>query len=52
MDDIVYVLDDHFEISEEVENMSEEELDRKIAILKKKAIEETKNIPEPVLSTI
>ncbi len=52
MNDIVYVLDDHFEISEEVENMSEEELDRRIAILEKKAIEEAKNIPEPTLLTI
>lgn len=31
MNDIVYVLDDHFDISEKVENMSEEELDRRIA---------------------
>ncbi len=51
MNDIVYVLDDHFEISKEVENMSEEELDRRIAILEKKAIEEAKNIPEPTLLT-
>ena len=33
MDDIVYVLNDHFEISDEVKNMSEEEMDRQIAIL-------------------
>lgn len=52
MNNIVYVLDDHFEISEEVENMSEEELDQRIAILEKKAIEEAKNIPEPTLLTI
>lgn len=52
MNDIVYVLDDHFEISEKVENMSEEELDRRIAILEKKAIEEAKNIPKPDLSQI
>ncbi|MFG6395340.1 MAG: hypothetical protein K1W24_14355 [Lachnospiraceae bacterium] len=52
MNDIVYVLDDHFEISKEVENMSEEELDRRIAILEKKAMEEAKNIPEPSLSQI
>ena len=52
MNDIVYVLDDHFDISEKVENMSEEELDRRIAILEKKAIDEAKNIPEPVLSAI
>ncbi len=52
MNDIVYVLDDHFEISEKVENMSEEELDRRIAILEQKAIEEAKNLPEPSLSQI
>lgn len=52
MNDIVYVLDDHFKISEEVENMSEEELDRRIAILEKKAIEGAKNIPELTLLTI
>ncbi len=52
MDDVVYVLDDHFEISKEVENMSEEELDRRIAILEQKAIEEAKNLPEPSLSQI
>lgn len=52
MSDIVYVLDDHFEISEKVENMSEEELDRRIAILEQKAIEEAKNLPEPSLSQI
>ena len=52
MNDIVYVLDDHSEISEEFENMSEEELDRRIAILEKKAIEKAENIPEPALLTI
>ena len=52
VNDIVYVLDDYFEISEEVENMSEEELDRRIAILEKKAIEGAKNIPELTLLTI
>ncbi len=52
MNDIVYVLDDHSEISEEFENMSEEELDRRIAILEKKTIEKAENIPEPALLTI
>ena len=33
MEDIVYVVNDHFEMSEEIKNMSEEELDRQIAIL-------------------
>lgn len=31
-----YVIDDTFKISEEVENMSEEEMDRRIAILEAK----------------
>lgn len=52
MNDIVYILDDHSEISEEVENMSEEELYQRITILEKKAIEKTENIPEPALLTI
>lgn len=52
MDDIVYVLKDHFEMSEEVKNMSEEELDRRIAILEEKAIEEGENIPRPTLLVI
>lgn len=51
MSDIVYVLDDHFEIPEEIKKLSEEELDRRIAILEKKAIEEAKNILEPTLLT-
>ena len=33
MMDVVYVLKDHFEMSEEVRNMSEEEMERQIAIL-------------------
>ena len=52
MDDIVYVLDDTFEIPEEIRNLSKEELDRRIAILEKKAIEEGKNIPKPTLLPI
>ena len=35
---------DSFKISEEVKNMSEDELDKSIAILEAKAIEEGKNI--------
>ena len=52
MNNAVYVLDDHFEIPEEIKRLSREELDRRIAILEKKAIEEAKNIPEPVLLTL
>lgn len=44
-----YVLDDTFTIPEEIKKLSREELDRRIAILEKKAIEEAKNIPEPDL---
>ena len=47
-----YVLDDTFTIPEEIKKLSREELDRRIAILEKKAIEEAKNIPEPTLLTI
>lgn len=36
----VYVLDDNFEISEEVKNMSEEELERKIKILEEQGKKE------------
>lgn len=46
-----YVLDDTFTIPEEIKKLSREELDRRIAILEKKAIEEAKNIPEPTLLT-
>lgn len=49
---IVYVLDDSFEISEEVKNMPEEELDCRIAILEQQAIEDGKNIPEPKLLVV
>lgn len=52
MNNAVYVLDDHFEIPEEIKRLSREELERRIAILEKKAIEEAKNIPEPVLLTL
>ena len=46
---VVYVVDDHFEISEEVKNMTEEDLDHRIAILEAEAIELGKDIPEPIL---
>lgn len=46
-----YVLDDTFTIPEEIKKLSREELDRRIAILEKKTIEEAKNIPEPTLLT-
>ena len=44
MDDIVYVVNDHFEISEEVRNMSEEEMDRQIAILEEAGRREKEKI--------
>lgn len=44
MDDIVYVVNDHFEISEEVRNMSEEEMDRQIAILEAEGRREKEKI--------
>lgn len=47
-----YVLDDTFTIPEEIKKLSREELDRRIAILEKKAIEEAKNIPEPDLMQV
>lgn len=46
---VVYVVDDVFKISEEVENMTEEELDHRIAILEAEAIEAGKDIPYPIL---
>lgn len=49
---IVYTVDDSFKISEEVENMSEEEMDRRIKLLEAKGREEGKNIPEPMLKAI
>ena len=52
MNNAVYVLDDRFELPEEIKKLSREELDRRIAILEKKAIEEAKNIPKPDLSQI
>lgn len=48
----ILIIDDSFKISEEVKNMSEDELDKSIAILEAKAIEEGKNIPEPVLLVV
>lgn len=44
MEDIVYVVNDHFEMSEEIKNMSEEELDRQIAILEEAAKMEKEKI--------
>ncbi len=44
MDDIVYVLKDRFEMSDEVKNMSEEELDRQIAILEEAGRREKEKI--------
>lgn len=44
MEDIVYVVNDHFEMSEEIKNMSEEELDRQIAILEEVAKMEKEKI--------
>lgn len=44
-----YVIDDNFRISKEIENLSEEELDRRIAVLEKAAIEKGKDIPVPTL---
>lgn len=42
--DVEYLLDDSFEISEKVRNMSDEEMDRQIAILEAKGREERKKI--------
>lgn len=49
---VVYVIDDHFEISEEIQNMSEKELAREIAILEAEAIEAGKDIPDPILKVV
>ena len=48
-----YMEDDRIiEISEEVSNMSEEEIDRQIAILEAEARREAENIPEPTFLQI
>lgn len=48
-----YMEDDRIiEISEEVRNMSEEEVDRQIAILEAEARKEAENIPEPDLMQV
>jgi len=52
MDDIVYVLDDHFEIPEYVKNMSSGERKKWIAILEEAGRRERENISEPNLSKI
>ena len=49
---VVYDVDDHFEISEEIKNMTEEELEHRIAILEAEAIEAGKDIPYPILQVI
>lgn len=46
---IVYTVDDTMKISEEVMNMSDEEMDRQIRILEEKGREEGRNIPVPTL---
>lgn len=46
----LYMEDDRIiEISEELRNMSEEEIDRQIAILEAEARREAENIPKPTL---
>ena len=47
-----YTEDDRIiEIPEEIRNMSEEEMDRQIAILEEAGRREAENIPEPTLLT-
>ncbi len=48
----IYIIDDTLEIPEEIRNMSEEEMDRQIAILEEAGRREGENIPEPDLSKI
>lgn len=43
---IVYVVDDSFRISEEVENMSEEEMERQIKIMEEAGRKERDKIKE------
>ena len=42
--DKIYIIDDTFKISEEVQNMSEEEMDRQIAILEAEGRKEKERI--------
>lgn len=42
--DKIYIIDDTFKISEEVQNMSEEEMDRQIAILEAEGRREKEKI--------
>lgn len=44
--DVVYIVDDSFEISEEVKNMSEEEMDRQIKIMEEQGRKEREKIKE------
>lgn len=50
----LYILDDSFQISEKVEKMSDEEMDRQIVILKKEGRKETENLPDtkPLLANL
>ena len=54
--DKIYIIDDTFKISEEVQNMSEEEMERQIAILEAEGRREKEKIEarqkEKVLLTI
>lgn len=43
----IYIIDDTFEISEEIENMSEEERQRRILLLEEQGREEGKDLPDP-----
>lgn len=49
---VIYVADDAFKILDEIENMSEEELDYRIMILEAEALETGRDIPEPELKRI
>lgn len=48
----IYIIDDTIEIPEEIKKMSEEEMDRQIAIMEEAGRREGKNLPDPVLSAI
>ncbi len=48
----IYIIDDTIEIPEEIRNMSEEEMDRQIAIMEEAGRKEGENLPDPVLSAI
>lgn len=45
----IYIIDDTLEIPEEIRNLSEEEMDRQIAILEEAGRREGENLPDPVL---